>query len=426
MKKSLLRAALLAFLPLCMVGSVVVTAPAVAADKEKPKISRSITKQIQAAQKASNDKDWATVIAKCKEAQAVEGISGYDKYIIDRFLGIAYLSMGDHASATVAVTEAVMNPEAPAEERAQLLRPALALQNEASNYNKVLELGKLAIQDNQADDTVYGEMAVAAFNLKDYPTTIDYANKSIDLATAAGKEPVYTVYQVLSVAQDQSKNRAGTIKTLEKMASIYGKPDDWRNLIDFSLAELPPGEKSVAALDIYRLRLTVGATSAAPDYMAMVDAAQFVRSPGDVIRALERAVDKGVITSAKAAASLNKARADAKRDEPILPQAEAAAAKHASAKEGANVAEAYFGYGRYADAQRVAEIAVKKKGTASVAEAQIILGMSLVMQGNDTAGAQALDAVRGDAALQRAAQLWKVYATRTYGRTPPAAAPAAQ
>ncbi len=425
MKKSLLRAALLAFLPFCMIGSAVITAPAAAADKPAaPKISKSIMKLVAAIEKANAAKDWATAIAKCNEALAIPDLTDYDKYILERFLGIAYLNLGDHASATTAVTAALMNPAIPPGDRTQLLRPALALQNEAGNYPKVLELGKIAIQDNSADDTVYGEMAAAAYNIKDLPTAGIYAQKSIDLATAAGKMPVYAVYQVLVICQDKAKDRKGTIKTLEMMANGYGQPDDWRSLLDFSMESLPAGNKQAAALDFYRLRLTVGATSTGPDYLAMVDVAQFSHSPGDVQRAIKAAVASGALTSAKAAPFLNKADADARRDEAILAQAEATAAKGASAKADVNVAEAYFGYGRYSDVVRVTQLAIGKGGDG-VAQARLLLGMAQTMMGDETAAAQTLDSVSGDGALTRAAQLWKLYVTRKYGRTP-ATAPAAQ
>jgi hypothetical protein len=425
MMKSLLRAALLALLPFCMIGSVVVTAPAAAAEKpDAPKISKSISKLVDAIQKANTAKDWPTVIAKCKEAQAVPDLTDYDRYIIDRFLGIAYINMGDHVSATVSVAAAITNPAIPPEDRKLLLRPGLALENEAGNYPKVLELGNLAIQDGIADDTVYGEMSAASFNLKDYPRAMDYAKKSIELATTAGKLPVYTVYQVLVISQDQTKDRKSAIKTLEAMANLYGKPDDWANLLDFSMESLPPGNKAAAALSFYRLRLTVGAKSEGPDYLAMVDAAQFLRSPGDVKRAVEAALASGALSQAKGTPLLNRANAEARQDELILTQVEKAAAKSPSAKEDAALAESYFGYGRYADVVRVAQRAIGKGGAGAI-EARLLLGLAQAMTGDDAAAAQTLDSVTGDGALQRAAQIWKLYVTRKYGRTP-AAAPTGQ
>src|SRR5262249_24226848 len=96
MKKNLLRAAVFACLPFCAIGFTAVTIPASAAEKapEAPKVSKSIGKQINDAKKAADAKDWATVIAKSKEARQVPDLTDYDKYLISRFLGVALFNTG--------------------------------------------------------------------------------------------------------------------------------------------------------------------------------------------------------------------------------------------------------------------------------------------------------------------------------------------
>ena len=137
---------------------------------------------------------------------------------------------------------------------------------------------------------------------------------------------------------------------------------------------------------------------------------------------------RGALTSSKSDqcrfATLAKANTRAKGDEAALAAADAAAAKLPNAKGDVSVAEGYYGYGRFADAARVAARAVAKGGP-QLNEALLLLGAAQVAQGDDASAAATFAKVKGDASLERVAAIWTIYATRKYGKTAaPAAAPA--
>jgi tetratricopeptide (TPR) repeat protein len=423
MKKSLLRAVVVACLPLCAMGFAVVTTPAIAADKpaETPKVSKSVSKLLVDAKKANDSKDWQTVIAKCKEAAQVADLTDYDKYLINRFLGVAYFNSGDHAGARAAFATVVQNPATPADDRKTLIVPAMELAAEASDNAGVITLGKMAETENIASAEVYGSLSVAYYNTSDYANAAAYAQKAIDASNSAGKMPAYGTYQVLAFSYDKLKKTPDEIKAFELMARDYGKPDDWKYLLDFSLEMLPAGNKTqreIAALDIYRLRMVTNAGWIAQNYVEMADAAQVLRSWGDARTALETGIQSGGLPKAKVQALLNQVNSDARKDEPALPAAEKLAK---TGKEAVNVAEAYYGYGRYADAARAAQKAVELGG-ATVGEAKLLVAMCQVRQGNEAGAAQTLQGMSGDPAIVRAAQLWNVYVSRKYANAQPAAA----
>lgn len=424
MKKYFLRAALVASLSMFAVGTSFVSNPAYAADK--PKISSSIAKPLSDAQKALQAKDWATAIAKCKEAQGASDLTDYDKFMIDYFLGFAYFNSGDLKDAGVAYAAAAQIPNMPEDDHKSTLHNAILLAAQQNDYKTIVTLGQIAVKENQLDTAVAGELAIAYYNLNDLDNAKTYAQKSIDLAKAAGKTPERQAYQVLVFAQSKQKDLAGETQSFETMSNLYGNPEDWGHLLDLSLADLSTANRQfrdIAALDIYRLRIVTGASTVAEDYRAMADAATLLRTYGDAQTALKTGIAKGAFTQSQAASALAKANADARKDEPILPQAEASAAKQKSADEDVSVAEAYFGYGRYADAARVAQNALGKSGP-KVAEARLLLGMSQAMQGDSATAAQTLQSADGDAAIAKVAHLWWLYATRKYGAAPatPAAA----
>ena len=428
MKMNLVRAVLVASLSLFFVGAAFTPTPAVAAESAKPKLSKAASKPLVEAQKASQAKDWPTMIAKAKEVLAMSDINDYDKYIANYFLGLAYYNTGDKASAAPAFYEAATSTGASPEEHANALKIAIELENEMKDYAKVIALGQSAAQIGNVDSTVAAVVAIAYYNTADYPNAMAYAQKSIDADTAAGKLPDRGVYQVVLMVQNRQKNVPAELKTLETMSSNYGNSEDWTNLIDVSIGSLPKSSsKDIAILYLFRLGLTAKVQMPDDDYvmMAGIALAPALHYPGDAQQALQEGFNSGVLSQAKGGALLNKANAAAKSDQASLPVVDAAAAKNPSAVGDVSVAEDYYGYGRYADAARVAQRAISKGGPKAT-EAQLLLGVTQAKQGDEAAATQSLALVRGDAALERAAQLWTRYVTLKYGRTPAAAQPTAQ
>lgn len=427
MNKSLMRAAMVACLPFFAMALTVASTPAQAADKaETPKVSKSVSKPISECQKALIAKDYPTAIAKCEEAKAVADTTDYDKYLINRFLGVAYFGTDQRAKAEEAFVAVVKNPATPTEDRQNLIGPALSLASEANNMPLVLELADIALKDPITNPDIYGTIAQAYYQTNDLQKAIQYAQKGIELADTQGKVPQYAMLQIFTFAYDKLKDRPNEIKGLTMMARDYGQPEDWKYLLDFSLEFLPKGNKNaaeIAALDLYRLRVVVGADWAASNYLEAADAAHGVRSWGDALEVLNMGIAKGVIDSKKVAPLLNQTKADAAKDRPILGTVEKSAK---DSKSLANVAEAYYGYGQYDDAIRVGQKAVAAGG-AGAAEAKLVVAMAQVRKGDETGAKATLATFSGDPALARAAELWGVYLNRRYGDKAPVApaAPAA-
>lgn len=423
MKKRLMRALLVACLPFCAMALTVAATPAQAADKDKtdaPKPSKAIAKPLADCKKALDAKDYATAIAKCTEAKNTADLTDYDNYLVNRFLGVAYFQTNDRVKAEEAFVAVVKNPACPLEDRQNLIGPALSLASEANNNALVVELSQIALKDKVTNPDIYGTIAQAYYQNNDTQNAILYAQKGIDLSNQLGKIPQYPIYQILTFSYDKLKDRANEIKGLSMMARDYGKVEDWKYLFDFSLEFLPKGNKNsseIAALDIYRLRLVVGADWSAQNFLEAADAADAIKAFGDVRTFLQMGISKGVFNQAKVGALVTKNASDARKDEPILPQIEKTAK---DSKALTSVAEAYYGYGRFADAARAAQNAINAGG-AYVAEAKLVLAMAQTRQGNEAAAKQTLTGFTGDPALAKVADLWSLYLNRRYGAAAPAA-----
>ena len=423
MKKSFLRVAFVACLPCFAMGlAVVTTTPAVAAEKTKlPPISKSIIKLIEAANKASEAKDWQTVLAKAKEAQAVPDLTDYDKYLVDRFMGVAYVSLNDHANGKGYLASVIKNPATPIDDRKHLIGPTVSLASEANDYASVIELGNIAISDNSVNTEIYARMALAYYGLNDLPNTVVSAQKGVDAAKLEGKTPDYLLYQLMAFAYEKQKDKANEAKALLVMARDYGKSEDWKFLFDFSMELLPlnvKGQSEIAALDIYRLHVISEAGWSAQNYMEMSDFAQAARSWGDAKLALQTGLSKGVLTQAKVGLLLKEVTENARKDEPSLATVEKLAN---TGKAMVGVGEAYYGNGRYADAARAAQKAIGFGGP-TLGEANLLLAMCQVKQGDEATAVKTLAGVSGTVPIMKAAELWTAYLTRKKVQPAPAAA----
>ena len=168
------------------------------AEPSQPVISRSIVKQMVDIRQAADKHDWETVIAECDAARQVPGISTYDAFVIDRFLGMAYFGLGDHDRAAGAFYAAVTSGAAPVDDVKQILNPTLALLSERQDNEKIIELNERLRDVVASDEEANSFVAIAYFNLRDKTYARKYARRSADLAAQAGKEPQAVVVQILN------------------------------------------------------------------------------------------------------------------------------------------------------------------------------------------------------------------------------------
>ena len=371
-----------------------------------------------------HDKDWTDAIATCKEASLLIGLTPYDQFMISYFLGVAYRGAGDAADAAASYEIAANSTAAPADLRGSAILSAVQLHNDAHHYDKVIVLVKLAEDTGVADEKVHDLGAIAADALGDDKLSEAMAGKAVADAAKTGAQPARLTYQVKLVAEAGLKDMPGEIRTLETLCNLYGGKNAWGNLIDLTIGSLTgKGDTLEAAmLYTYRLRLVTAGAMIRGDYILMGQLALLLGAPGDAERAMHAGLDAGVLagdaTAAGILADADK-RAAAERD--TLAHLEDLAAKAKTGDADVAVGEAYFGYGRYRDAARLAQAGLAKGGRR-MAEAKMLLGASLAMTGDNDASLAAFSSVGGDPSVQTAAHLWVLYATRKYDQ-PVAAAP---
>jgi tetratricopeptide (TPR) repeat protein len=400
MKTNVVRAAFLA--ALMSTAAAAAMTPAMAGDT--PKVGAAVGKPLSEASKALQAKDFTGALADVQQAQAVPNQTPYETYVINKFLAIIEINLKDMNAALKPAEDAADSPAMPDEDKKDMLHNALLLASNAGQYPKVVGYGQQLDTLGLLDTDTAAMLAVAYYNQKDMTNAKTYAQKSIDLAKAAGKQPNETAMQIIMSAQ-ASTDQGAAEATLEQMVVTYNRTDDWDELVGVSLGT--KGLTNADALNMYRVLYIQGPMKTGDDYTYMGGLAEAQRNFVEARNVWQAGVAAGKISGN---AELGKARTEAASDEKIISQAIAAADKSKRGEDSMQIAQDLWGYGRYADVESIATAAKAKGGIKDPGEANVLIGMAQIAQGKYDAGIATLGQVTGAAPRLRTAHLWTLYA----------------
>jgi hypothetical protein len=425
MRKTLIRTALAISLASGASGlALLASSQAALADA---KVTHDVAPLLAATQKdlqAGNTADAATQL---KAAQALTDRAPYDDVLINFFLAIVDAKTGDYAGAYAAAQAAAASPantDLDAASRKQLFQLAFQLAGHEQQWPASIQYAQTLSKIGGLEPGFYPNLAIAYYDTKDIANAKKYAQMSIDAAKAAGKTPDQNMMQIIANSE-VGTSQAAAEQTYEQMALQYNTPQSWQELTNAALGT--KGMNDTDALYLFRLRFVAGAMQP-DDYVILGTAAEQRGYPTEAVAVFQQGIASGKITAARAGAAYAKARRDAAEDERMLPSIAKSAARSRNGEQDAKLAEDYWGYSRYADAEAAARAAIAKGGLKDPSEGQMILGMALTQEGKYDEAIQTFGQVDGGAARAKAAHLWSLYARAKKNQaggkaaaTPPAA-----
>ena len=410
MKKQFARAALATVLLCSSAGAVMMVSTTTAMAEEK--VSRAVGTSLNDVLAAVQAKDFKTAHDKLAEADAVADKSEFDKFKINQIRAYLAVQESDYATATTAYEAMLASPAfAGLEEgdKKSTLHNGILLSAQAKHWPQVIADAQQLEALNAADDKTYAVLGQAYYFTNDFANAQTAAQKSVDMAKAAGQQPQQASLEIIMSAQAKSNDQAGALKTLEDLAVNYGGASDWAQLIDHALGT--KGINELDALYLYRLRFMTGATTEADDYTIAAGIALHAGYPAEAQAILEKGLADGKISrGGKAGEQLSQARAGARADEASLKAIASAAERSKQGEQDVKLAEDYWGYGRYGDAETAARRAISKGGMKDPSEGNFILGIALTAQGKTAEAQAALAKVDSTPARAKAAHLWDLYA----------------
>ena len=376
------------------------------------KVSKAASKPLKAAKDAADAKKYPEAIEKLKEAEALPDKSPYDVHVINELYGFVYVRTQQYPEAAKALEAGLTDGFLEPAEASSRLKALAQVNYQIKNYDKAIEFGNQVIKSGQGDDDMMTLVSQAYYIKGDYKGTIGFVNEYNESQIKAGKTPKEQALNlVLSSCLKQDDNDCAT-KALERMVSYYPKPDYWQNLL-YSLFQ-QEGQTDKSLLQVYRLAADVDVLKRPDDYTEYAQLAIEAGSPGEAQSILEKGMAKNIFTDPKLIDRnkrlLENAKKQADQDRSTLDKIAKDAAAGKTGDKDVSIGLAYIGYKQYDKAVEAITRGLSKPGVQNQGEANLLLGIAQLGAGHKEEAQKAFNAVKGDAKLERIANLWSLHA----------------
>lgn len=409
-------------LTLALAGGAV-SAPAFAAKKDEKKggapklnVSPDVIKALQAAQQAAGKQDFAAAKAALADADS-KAKSNDDKYQIGAVKLNTSIASKDAAMQGEALTQMLDSGLTPPEQVGQFNAIAADQALQMKNYDLAITHARAALQAGYKPDVVNVALAQAYFG------KAGTANSSVEPQRGLNQQGL----AALKAAADATKAAGGQVpaqwyqigvsraanaklpEVTEWAKSAYQAAPSGENLRTLIrlFQQANPNISNRENLDVMRLMATSGGLVVSQDYLEYAEMASKTGIYGEVKTAIDAGRSKGVLSASQGGDLYQPAIAKIAGDKGSLGSAEADARKAANGKIAAATADAYLGYGDYAKAVAMFELA-KQKGGVDADEINTRMGIAKALSGDNASAKTAFQSVQAGSRKQ-IADLWLAY-----------------
>ena len=409
-------------LALALTGGAI-SAPAMAAKKEDKKggapklnVSPDVIKALQAAQTAAAANDFAGAKAALADADS-KAKSNDDKYQIGAIKLNTSIAAKDNALQGEALAQMLDSGLTPAEQVGQFNAVAADQALQAKNYDLAIQRAQAAVQANYKPESINATLAQAYFgkagsaNAGAEPARglnqkgLAALKAAADATKAAGGQVPAQWYQIgVSRAAASRLPEVTEWATLAYQAAPNG--ENLRTLVRL-FQQSNPNITNRENLDVLRLMAASGGLVVAGDFLEYGEMASKTGIYGEVKSAIDQGRAKGVLKGTAGADLYQTATPKIAGDKASLTSAEADARKAANGKIAAATADAYLGYGDYAKAAAMFDLA-KQKGGVDADEVNTRLGIAKALGGDVASAKTAFQSVQAGT-RKKIADLWLSY-----------------
>ncbi|HEX3843360.1 MAG TPA: tetratricopeptide repeat protein [Steroidobacteraceae bacterium] len=374
-------------------------------------VSAKVGKPLKAAQDALQKQDYKGALAKLQEADGMSGKTPYEQHLIHEMEGYAYVRTKQYPQAAKALepglTDGFLDP-------GQLPQRTVALAQlnyQIKNYDKAIQFGTQAIEKGYADAQMPTLVGQAYYLKNDWKGVQRFEKMAIAAEEKKGQQPSNEALQLLLSSCLKMHDDNCTDNALQDLVVYHPKPEYWQQLL-YSMFKTVKNDHNL--LQTYRLASEVNVLKRPDDFTDFAQLAIEAGSPGEAEQVIQKGMQANIFpdtrTKGKAQRLLADAQHAAKRDEKTLDKSAQQAARSANGQEDVGLGLAYFGYQQYDKAVQALTQGIAKGGLKSAGEAQLLLGISQLKQGNKDAAIKSFKSVKGDPTLERLATLWSLRA----------------
>jgi hypothetical protein len=399
----------------CLSLCVIVAAPA--ADTKGPQISRSIAKEMIAAQGDLQKNNFPDGLKHLETAEATSGLTPFDHKTIDELKAYAYIKTNAYKSAEEAYEAALATGAATPEETVRYTKAVFQIAaQDKQQYAKALEYGKKLVDLDAATSETYVAITQLYYVQKDCKDAVIWADKSIAFNKKAGAVPPENLYLFRLQCAFDNNDTPGTIAALEDLIRLNGKTDYWNKLLRFELQD-EKDDRNI--LMIYRVMYNTNSITSGSNYIEMAQLlADAPALPGEALAVLEKGDASGTVPPeqkervARLEAAF-KGRADQDKKDLASGSFAAEAAKSPAGELSMKLGEVYYGFGDNQKAVDAINAGLAKGGVKHLDEAYVYLGLAEQKVGNLAEAKKAFAQLKTVPNMNpKILKLWQLYAER--------------
>jgi hypothetical protein len=397
---------------IALIGCAALSPAAFSADKPKtPEISRSITKEMTAAQKAMQASQWNEALKNLEAAEQKSPLTAYDKLKIDEFKANCYVRLNNLKAAQTSYEAMVATGALPADELPKTYRALFQLAASNQQGAKAIEYGKQSFDAGvmQTNDLLI--MSQLYYQQKDCKSSGVWGDRAVAAFKKAGEAPKEVLFQIkLQCAADASET-AGEISALYDLVRLTNKTSYWNNLIRLERQDERDDHNT---LMIYRIMYDTTAMQADTDYIEMAQLLGDAALPGEAQMVLEKLMSTpGVLKDdhkERTTRLLNAMKTRADADKKGLPALDAEASKNAAGQLDVKLGEVYYGAGDYQGAVTAITRGIGKGQIKQMDEAYVYLGRAQAQLKNIADAKKAFTGLKSVPNVSpRVLKLWELY-----------------
>ena len=352
--------------------------------------------------------DWAAVRALVPAAQSAAR-SNDAKYLLNRVQLDLALGTNDLAGQETALAALLTNPSTPAEFAGTLRTAQANILNQraeqAFRANDFATAERLYVQLQQAnpgDQRIINNLALVRTRMGNTAGALEPVLEQIRTAEAAGQRAAESLYQRAWRVPYTANQRPQALEALRRLLAAYPTAANWQLALD--VVREGSGNDVDLLIDSFRLARVANAVRA-NEYLPFASSLDQAGLPGETKAVVDAGVAAGALQSSNSEVTrlLGVANRRITEDRAGLAGQMAQARSASRGQPARIVADALFGYARYAEAAEMYRLALSKGGE----DANLVntrLGATLALAGQRAEAETALRAVTGRRA--ELASLW--------------------
>jgi hypothetical protein len=349
---------------------------------------------------------FADALVRVKDAEAVADLTPYERYSTSRTKSAAAMSLGQTATAFDATEAAIGSGYLIGEPQRELMVSLIHAAYAAKDYARTVRWADRYLKEGGTRGDIEALRMQSQYLGGDYAGAAATLLARMKADDAAGRMTPERDLQLLLSAQRKSKDEAGSVQTVERLATRYPKPVYWGELIN-GLDRKNLSERLF--IDLFRFMRATSNLTGAQENLWYAEVSLQGGLAGEALSVLDDAKAKGIFKDA------DLKKADALRAKAVKPAADDVAnrkkdeASARTAKDGnalVFLGQSAMGEGRMADAAAMLEQGFAKGGLRRVDEQRLRLGEAQVLSGNRDAAKQTLSTLKGAEGMTELAHLW--------------------